>query len=278
MLGGNKGLNGYIIDGDIEGVKKALQDGADPNFMVNGNSALIEAIKLGRVDILQKLLLNGANVHLADADGKTAREYTAESHNKEIVNLFNAYEAVEKDFKDKFVPAVKDKMLSEGHFAVGSSVQDVTDGYLMAMFTSAAKEVYGAGSMGALTENVDGKVQFKEQFKLHFVVEFFTITLPALFESVVGDLNFNQLRVEKLSEAIYSKIQDSPEFQKLAAPVVGRATDVVVGAIAGKPEDALEKVKEGFKGITGKPVLGEHTKKYIESQTQKGGVSGRGAG
>ncbi|MBU2950314.1 ankyrin repeat domain-containing protein [Tamlana agarivorans] len=68
-----------IAVGDIETVRKLIERGADVNAKSNGMTPVMYAAKFNRVEILQLLIDNGANLKAKCAKGKTAATY-AELH------------------------------------------------------------------------------------------------------------------------------------------------------------------------------------------------------
>jgi cytohesin len=77
--------------GDVEKVKRALQDGADINSQADdGGTALHAAACSGRKDIVQLLISRGAKVDPKDASGLTPLYYATTHNTEEIVDLLVA--------------------------------------------------------------------------------------------------------------------------------------------------------------------------------------------
>ena len=77
--------------GEMDKVKKGLQDGADINSQADdGGTALHAAGGSGRKDIVELLVSRGANVDPKDGSGLTPLYYAATHNAKEIVNLLVA--------------------------------------------------------------------------------------------------------------------------------------------------------------------------------------------
>ncbi|MDO6760319.1 ankyrin repeat domain-containing protein [Tamlana sp. 2_MG-2023] len=68
-----------IAKGDYETVSKLIERGADVNAKSNGMTPAMYAAKYNRTEILQLLIVNGANLKTKCSKGKTAADY-AELH------------------------------------------------------------------------------------------------------------------------------------------------------------------------------------------------------
>jgi hypothetical protein len=71
---GGKVLFTAVSRGDLSLVKRLLDMGIDVNTVENGSTSLIEASRLGYSDLVQLLLLSGANPDVRGPDGKNALE------------------------------------------------------------------------------------------------------------------------------------------------------------------------------------------------------------
>jgi len=80
-----------IVKGDIETVKKLIELGTDVNEKSNGMTPLMIASRYNRVEIVELLLKNGANINLKDSKGKTALQHAERSNAKETVAVLKAY-------------------------------------------------------------------------------------------------------------------------------------------------------------------------------------------
>jgi len=112
----NKRLRNAAKSGDLEGVKRALEAGADvkaKNTM--GDTALMLASKNGNTEIVKLLIEKGADVNAKDSKGNTALMLASKEQHTEIVNLLK--EAVEEKSKveeKKTVETVKFKDIEIG--------------------------------------------------------------------------------------------------------------------------------------------------------------------
>lgn len=64
-----------ISKGDFETVKKMIQFGENVNKTSNGKTPLMYAARYNRVEIINLLLENGAEVDIKDKGGRTAIDY-----------------------------------------------------------------------------------------------------------------------------------------------------------------------------------------------------------
>jgi len=80
-----------VVQGDFETVKKMVEFGSDVNEKSNGMTPLMIASRYNRVEIVELLLKNGANINLKDAKGKTALQHAERSNAKETVAVLKAY-------------------------------------------------------------------------------------------------------------------------------------------------------------------------------------------
>jgi len=76
-----------ISKGDIEGVKKFIDYGADVNEKSNGMTPLMMAARYNKVEIIKLLVSKGANLKEKDSKGFTALKY-AELSNANDAILF----------------------------------------------------------------------------------------------------------------------------------------------------------------------------------------------
>ncbi len=74
-----------IIKGDIETVHKLIEFGEDLNKKSLGKTPLIYAARYNRVEILQLLLANGANLKTKCDKGRNALDYAELSNAKEAM-------------------------------------------------------------------------------------------------------------------------------------------------------------------------------------------------
>ncbi|TRX20770.1 ankyrin repeat domain-containing protein [Flavobacterium franklandianum] len=74
-----------ISKGEIETVKKFIEDGTDVDKKFNGMTPLMYAARYNKVEIIKYLLLKGADRNIKDSQGFTALKHA---------ELSNAYEAI----------------------------------------------------------------------------------------------------------------------------------------------------------------------------------------
>ena len=145
-------LRVYAAMGDLKKVKSALADGADINssnafgierFGPNqgdvvwaSDTALITAIRHGRVEVVKFLISAGANFDLRNARGESPLMVAAEIGNREIVNLLLTAHAL--------VNTVTDYSMTALSFAINKNHQEIVDMLLEA----------GAGIKGKATDTV----------------------------------------------------------------------------------------------------------------------------
>jgi len=79
-----------VVQGDLETVKKMVEFGSDVNEKSNGMTPLMIAARYNRVEIVELLLKNGANISLKDSNGKTALQHAERSNAKETVAILKA--------------------------------------------------------------------------------------------------------------------------------------------------------------------------------------------
>lgn len=84
-----------IVKGDLETVQKLIKLGADVNKKWNGLTPAMYAAKFNRVDILEVLINNGANLKSKCDKGHTAAEYA------ELSNAAEAQSVIENELKRK---------------------------------------------------------------------------------------------------------------------------------------------------------------------------------
>lgn len=74
-----------IVKGDLDTVKKLINLGADVNSKSNGMTPAMYAAKYNRVDILELLVAEGAELKKKSEKGLTAMEYAKQSNAKDAV-------------------------------------------------------------------------------------------------------------------------------------------------------------------------------------------------
>ena len=76
----NQSLIEAVWEGNISKVRDALNNGANINFRCNdgyASTALMVAVRMGDIEIVELLLEAGANVNAQDINGKTALMWTS---------------------------------------------------------------------------------------------------------------------------------------------------------------------------------------------------------
>lgn len=89
----NNSLKNSILGRNLEGVQICLHNGADPNiqFWTRKITALQLAIAVGSLEIIQNLLISGADVNMADSQGITPLHLATENGMIDLVPcLINA--------------------------------------------------------------------------------------------------------------------------------------------------------------------------------------------
>ena len=89
---GGFGPDTFLVDagnGNLEGVKKALNGGKNPNEVdkIDATSALIAAAKGNHVNVMEVLIRDRALVDLKDKSGNTALNWAAERGNTDAVKI-----------------------------------------------------------------------------------------------------------------------------------------------------------------------------------------------
>jgi hypothetical protein len=84
----NKNLILAIKDGELEDIKKALENGADIDYQDEGDwTAFMNSIYYGEKDIVEFFLKNGVDIEAKEENGQTALELALEWEENEIANL-----------------------------------------------------------------------------------------------------------------------------------------------------------------------------------------------
>ena len=78
-----------IVKGDLQTVEKLIELGADVNRKWNGMTPAMYAAKFNRVEILEVLIANGANLKSKCDKGHTASEYAKLSNATEAQSIIN---------------------------------------------------------------------------------------------------------------------------------------------------------------------------------------------
>lgn len=87
-------LANTIIYGEVEHVRQALQQGADPNEIDEyGYRPLVEAGIANKTDIAQLLLQHGAQVDQEDSTGRTALHWAVENNNAKLCDVLLSHGA-----------------------------------------------------------------------------------------------------------------------------------------------------------------------------------------
>jgi len=76
-----------VVKGDYDTVKKLIDLGTDINDKSNGMTPAMYAAKFNRVEILELLIENGANLKARSDQGWTAKKYAELSNAKEAVSV-----------------------------------------------------------------------------------------------------------------------------------------------------------------------------------------------
>ena len=76
-----------IVKGDFDTVKKLIDLGTDVNTRSNGMTPAMYAAKFNRVEILELLIANGANLKTKSDQGYTAKKYAELSNASEAVSV-----------------------------------------------------------------------------------------------------------------------------------------------------------------------------------------------
>jgi ankyrin repeat protein len=77
-----------IRKGDIEGLRKAIEEGADINIQDEYGSTILMIVSYyNRVEIVKLLIEKKAKLDIQDKYGKTALDYAKEKGNQEMVEL-----------------------------------------------------------------------------------------------------------------------------------------------------------------------------------------------
>jgi ankyrin repeat protein len=76
-----------VIKGDLETVRKMIEFGSDINEASNGMTPLMFAARYNNVEVIELLLVNGANPNIKNDKGFTALKYAQLSNATEAVAL-----------------------------------------------------------------------------------------------------------------------------------------------------------------------------------------------
>ncbi len=164
---------------------------------------LITAIRNRSIEVVQKLLVSGVNIHLEE---KALQEALANSP-EEIKDLVATYNSMERYFQKEVLPGIKSMAKKLDPKA------NITNEYVIAEVNEILKNVYKDDS--ALPE-------YMKYFTRLYFMELAMIDIASSFKSILSDKTYREIKFEKMAEAIYEKIKTTPEFKKLATPIAGK--------------------------------------------------------
>ena len=102
-----------ISKGEIETVKNFIENGTNVNKKFNGMTSLMYAARYNKVDIIEYLLLKGADRNIKDSQGFTALKHA---------ELSNAYEAIALLKSSSVNELVKISLIDDSNFLNPESV------------------------------------------------------------------------------------------------------------------------------------------------------------
>ncbi len=76
-----------VVKGDLEAVKKMIEEGVDVNQKSNGMTALHYAARYNRAEILEYLLENGASINVRSSSGLNAYDFAKASGAKDALSV-----------------------------------------------------------------------------------------------------------------------------------------------------------------------------------------------
>lgn len=113
-LAANEDLIRSADKGDLQGIKRALQNGADVDFRDDeGETALIEATEAGNLAAVKHLVKAGAKLNLQDEEGETALHEAIEEDQIQIAK-FLVKSGARANLKDKAGKTAKDLAKAKG--------------------------------------------------------------------------------------------------------------------------------------------------------------------
>ncbi len=216
-----------------------IKKGADPNKLIPGgdDSLLIIAIKNKSADTVQNLLVSGANIHLQEE----ALQKALANSSEEIKSLVATYNSMERYFQKAVLPKI-------GVMATDLDKKaDITDEYVIKELNVILNDVYHS--------NVSLQSISPEVISLDFV-ESIKISILSFFGSIGSDKSSEQIKFEKMAEAIYEKIKTTPEFKQLSTPIAGKTLPEFKKAVDASPENE-KNPNDGVKGRFTEHILAE---------------------
>ncbi len=76
-----------VVKGDLEAVKKMVEEGTDVNQKSNGMTALHYAARYNRAEILEYLLENGASISIRSSSGLNAYDFARASGAEDALSV-----------------------------------------------------------------------------------------------------------------------------------------------------------------------------------------------
>jgi ankyrin repeat protein len=186
-----------------------LVAGSNPNRLSNqGELPLIAAVKESRMDAVQELMMRGADIHMKNQEGKAASDYVTNSKG-DMYKLFKAYEAMEKQFKEKFENKVLESLTQLGDNYKAEDLAKLVD--------DALKEAYKPGFAEKMIKGSKDPLITQDTIGRHCEFYFITKFFMWLESKILGKHSYEEIKTLKIMDRVYNEIYNTQAFRDLTA-------------------------------------------------------------
>jgi len=144
---------------------------------------------------------------MKNKEGKTASDHIVP--NSQMHKLFKAYEAIEKQFKEKF----ENKVLK--------SIAQLGDNYnaedLAKLFDDTLKEAYKPGFVERQNKGTKEPLITNETIGRHCEFYFVTKFLMWLESKIFGEHSYEEIKALRILDRVYNEIYNTPAFRELTS-------------------------------------------------------------
>ena len=115
-----------ILKSDLEGVKTSIKLGADVNIYLDNNNSflIIEAVKIGNIDIIKELVESGADVDREDTGRISTLMYASKNGHLEVVKYLVANGSPMYDISNDFTAF--SLAIENGHDDIAKYIKDIS--------------------------------------------------------------------------------------------------------------------------------------------------------